>query len=204
MWAESAKTQQKRDVLCRIVIKIHCFGEFHLLLRFRFEGGVFLRPSSCLARGKSAEGAARGRLHCSRIGIRITAIRAQKRGAAPSPAEPRGHFPGTRSGAAPRCGVREQRCLGQAGRRHSAPTAPPAPRRLTRRGEQAENGLLPATRGLPAVSPPGSAQGRGSRRPRPGVTKWRLLFVCRRRRRRFHPPCRVPRPRLPPPPRPPR
>lgn len=54
----------------------------------------------------------------------------------------------------------------------------------------------------PAASRPGSAQGRGSgRRPRPGVTKWRLLFVCRRRR--FHPPCPAPGPRLPPPPRPP-
>lgn len=188
-------------MLYRIVIKIPYFGEFRLLLRFRFEGWVFLRPSSCLARGKSAEGAVRGRLHCSRIGIRITEMRAQKGGAAPSPAEPHRHCPGTRSGAAPRCGVRDQRCLWRAGRRHSAPAAPPALHRPTRRGEQAENGLLPATRGFPAVSPPGSAQGRGSHRPRPGVTKWRLLFVCRRRR--FHPPCRPPRPRLPPPPRPP-
>lgn len=103
-----------------------------------------------LSAGGSAEGAARGRLHCSRIGIRIRAIRARSGWAAPSPAEPRGQCPGTRSGAAPRRAVRDQRYHRRTGRRHTAPAALPTPPGLTPRGEQAENGLLPATRRLPA------------------------------------------------------
>lgn len=98
------------------------------------------------------------------------------RGAAPSPAKRRGQCPGTRSRAAPQRAVRDQRCHWQPGRRHTAPVALPTPPGLTPRREQAENGFLPAT----PASPPGSAQGRGNRRPGPGVTKWRLLFVWRR------------------------
>lgn len=116
-------------------------------------------PLFLLSAGGSAEGAARGRLHCSRSGIRIRAIRARtgRGGSAISRLAPRA-MPGawlrSRSSARP-----EGPALPLAdGMPPHRPRGTSHPACLTPRGEQAANGLLPASRRLPARLPSGPRQ----------------------------------------------
>lgn len=189
----TVKPNKKRELLRCVMIKAQYFGVFGLLSRFRFEGEA-PAPLLLLSAGGSAEGAARGTLHCSRIRIRIRAIRAgQGGGQRLLPPSPAGHA----RGSAPQLLLSEARGSSAAtgGRDAATPPPPHLPPRIASHAA----GSRPRTGSSrqPAASPPGSARGRGSRRPRPGVTKWRLLFVCRRRC--FQPPCQAPRPWLPPP-----
>lgn len=139
------KLDKKREMLCGIVIKIHYLEEFLYFNGLDLKGEV-LAPFFLLIAGGSAEGAARGRLHCSRIGIRITGIRAGTRGwgrgerPAPPPAAPGGRCPGGDS-LRELLLVRERRCHRRAERRR---TARP-------RGSRPENGAPP---GNPRPFPP--------------------------------------------------
>lgn len=122
-------------------------------------------------------------LHCSRSGIRRKP-HSLKEKAAPSPAEATARTSGESLQSVSSSARREEAALPPSGRkapRHPRGTSRPAAPRLGGHGGKAASGLSKAIRGLPASSPPGFPQRSCSHRPRPRVTKWRLLFVCRHR-----------------------
>lgn len=148
-----------------------------------FEGVVSLRvslPRLWLSAGaRPAEGAAR---EMGSIVLRVGGRTHRGGEPAPSPAETTSGSLGVSlrsvSSTLPEGAALPRRGRG---RLHTTPEVPPARSRLASPGEKAASRLLRAVRGLPAWSPPGSPQPHGSRRPRPSFTKWRPLFVRRRR-----------------------